>query len=330
MSIKYTIDVFGGADKLRAYPGLLKLPAIYLVTNVNEQQSIARKHLLPYIQSRLLEEKSYMQAGRLEDWRRAQPHDSLQWIINASPNEEERRPERLVYRVLHMNVAAVHTTSVTFLNCIFDLAAHPEIADQLREEVVRVIQEKGWTKQALDHLWRIDSFMTESQRLSPIASCTSTFWRFRTFVAALIIGVAQMTRAVTRDFTFSDGTVVPKGSWVLVPMYAMYTDDDFFPNAEEFDAFRFSRLREQAGHENRHQFVSTSTTHINFGHGKHACPGRFFASQEIKLLLAHVLLNYDVKLAGPAPKATWYDRSRRPDLRAEVMFRKRSTDFEGA
>ncbi|KAL8723396.1 MAG: hypothetical protein Q9225_000312 [Loekoesia sp. 1 TL-2023] len=309
MSIRYTIDVFGGADKLRAYPGFLKLAATYFVTNVNQQQSIARKHLLPYIRSRLEEEKKYVQAGGLEDWRRNKPHDSLQWVIDAAPNEKERRPERLVYRALHMNVAAVHTTSVTFLNCIFDLATHPEIVDELREEVVRVIQDKGWTKQALDSLWKIDSLMTESQRLSPIAS-------------------SQMTRAVTRDFRFSDGTVAPKGSWVLVPMYAMYTDDEFFPNAEKFDAFRFSRLREQAGQENKHQFVTTSTTHINFGHGKNACPGRFFASQEIKLLLAHVLLNYDVKLAGPAPKATWYDRSRRPDLKAEVMFRKRSVALD--
>ncbi|KAL8790014.1 MAG: hypothetical protein Q9195_006563 [Heterodermia aff. obscurata] len=298
MSIRYTIDVFGGADKIRAYPWFLKSAATYFVTNVNQQQSIARKHLLPYIRSRLAEEEKYSQQGKLTDWIRDKPHDSLQWIIDAAPTELERQPERLVYRVLHMNVAAVHTTSVTFLNCIFDLAAHPEIVDELREEVVRVIQDHGWTKQALDSLWKMDSFMTET----------------------------QMTRAVTRKFTFSDGTVVPKGSWVLVPMYAMYRDDDYFANANEFDAFRSSRLRKQPGQENKYQFVSTSTTHINFGYGKHACPGRFFASQEIKLLLAHVLLSYDVKLAGPAPKATWYDRSRRPDIKAEVMFRNRSDD----
>ena len=134
-----------------------------------------------------------------------------------------------------------------------------------------------------------------------------------------------MTRGVLKDFTFTDGTTVPKGSFVFVPMYAMYTDNDLFPNAEQFDAFRFSRLREQPGEENRHQFVSTSTSHINFGHGKHACPGRFFASQEIKLLLAHTLLNYDIKLDSQPPKATWYDRSRRPDLTAKVLFRARSS-----
>lgn len=132
-----------------------------------------------------------------------------------------------------------------------------------------------------------------------------------------------MTRGVTQDFTFSNGTTVPKGSFVLVPMHAMYTDSEVFPDANTFDAFRFSKLREQAGEENRHQFVTTSTTHISFGHGKHACPGRFFASNEIKLLLAYTLLNYDIKLSGEAPRPTWYDRSRRPDQTAQVSFSKR-------
>jgi Cytochrome P450 len=59
-----------------------------------------------------------------------------------------------------------------------------------------------------------------------------------------------MTRAVIQDFTFSDGTTVPKGSYVLAPMYAMYLDDNIYPNASTFDAFRFSKLRDQPGHEN--------------------------------------------------------------------------------
>lgn len=171
MSIRYTIDVFGGADKLRAFPDFLKLPATYFVTNVRQQQKIARRLLLPYIERRLAEERNYLQAGRADDWKREKPHDSLQWVIDAAPDEAERDPGRLMYRVLHINVAAVHTTSVTYLNCIFDLAAHPEIHEELREEVTSVLQDKGWTKHGLNDMKKIDSLMTESQRLSPIASC---------------------------------------------------------------------------------------------------------------------------------------------------------------
>jgi cytochrome P450 len=35
---------------------------------------------------------------------------------------------------------------------------------------------------------------------------------------------------------------------------------------------------------------------ITFGHGTHACPGRFFASAEIKAIMAHLLQHYDIKM----------------------------------
>lgn len=135
-----------------------------------------------------------------------------------------------------------------------------------------------------------------------------------------------MTRYAVKDFIFPDGTLIPAGNWVLAPMYPMSLDDDLFPEAKKFDAFRFSRLREQPGEGNRHQFVSTSASHINFGHGKRACPGRFFASNEIKLLLAYTLSSYNIKYtedqAPPVP--FWYDRSRRPSQSAKISFRFRN------
>ncbi|KAH8690472.1 cytochrome P450 [Talaromyces proteolyticus] len=325
MSIKYTVDVFGGADKLRAWPDFLKPAVTYLVTNVKERQKIARKHLIPYIKARLAEEDQIKEKGL----QNTKPVDSLQWVIDAAPSAQERDPERLMYRLLHLNVSAVHTTSVTFLNCMFDLASHPEIITELREEIEAALDTYGWSARGLSQLRKLDSFMLESQRLAPIASCEYSniqIWYFKAQNSDLMLRLAQMTRAVVRDFTFSDGTTVPKGSYVLVPMYAMYLDDDLYPRASEFDAFRWSKLRDQPGAENRYQFVTTSPTHINFGHGKDACPGRFFAAQEIKLLLAHVILHYDIRLEDPSnghPKPTWYDRSRRPNQTARVFFRSR-------
>ena len=171
MSIRYTIDVFGGADKLRSYPHFLRKPMSRLVTNVAQQQRIARKHLIPYIAARLAEEQQFKTDGNLQEWEKVKPSDSLQWVIDAAPNELERMPERLVYRLLHINVAAVHTTSVTFLNCMLDLALHPEVHDELRHEITETVTKNGWKKQALQNMKKLDSFMLESQRLSPISSC---------------------------------------------------------------------------------------------------------------------------------------------------------------
>ena len=53
-------------------------------------------------------------------------------------------------------------------------------------------------------------------------------------------------------------------------------------------------------------------------------PGRFFATNEVKAMLAYVLLNYDIKMAK-RPSELWFGFSSIPDPTAEVMFRKRMT-----
>lgn len=55
------------------------------------------------------------------------------------------------------------------------------------------------------------------------------------------------------------------------------------------------QVKEAAG---KHQFVSVSTRSLMFGYGRHACPGRFFAANEIKLILAKILKEFDLKLEG--------------------------------
>lgn len=46
------------------------------------------------------------------------------------------------------------------------------------------------------------------------------------------------------------------------------------------------------------QFVSISPNSLGFGYGRHACPGRFFAANEIKMIVARAILTWDVRNAG--------------------------------
>ena len=59
-------------------------------------------------------------------------------------------------------------------------------------------------------------------------------------------------------------------------------------------------------------------------------PGRFFAANELKLMMAHLVTNFDVKFAhseetGAAayPQNKWFSLSFTPDPAVEVMFKKR-------
>lgn len=42
--------------------------------------------------------------------------------------------------------------------------------------------------------------------------------------------------------------------------------------------------------------MATSPDHLGFAHGKHACPGRLFAANEVKIAMVHLICKYDSKL----------------------------------
>ena len=54
-------------------------------------------------------------------------------------------------------------------------------------------------------------------------------------------------------------------------------------------------------------------------------PGRFFAAAELKIIMAEMLLNYDVRLEGGGgrPENVVFGISVAPNPTARVMFRKR-------
>ena len=157
--------------------------------------------------------------------------------------------------------------------------------------------------------------------------------------------VVALGRKALKNVTLSDGTVIPAGSIVAAPAVAIHHDDSKYPTASTFDPFRFSRMREAEDEGNKHQFVKTSMEYIPFGHGRHswyvrprsACthdhthrcdvtcsPGRFFAANELKALLAYIVLNYDFKLVGPRrPENVTFAVNVMPDPNGELLFRKR-------
>lgn len=101
-----------------------------------------------------------------------------------------------------------------------------------------------------------------------------------------------------------------------------------FKEPDAFKASRFLQLRQQAGQENRWQFVATSPDHLAFGHGKHACRGRFFAGNEVKVVLIYLLMKYDWKFADDGRKEdVSFGQEMETDPTAKALIRKRMLDF---
>ncbi|KAI0000311.1 cytochrome P450 [Russula vinacea] len=240
-----------------------------------------------------------------EDWD-DKPNDFLMWMMSEAKGVE-RSVEGLARRLLTINMAAINLTSLTSTQVLYRLLAHPEYIEPLREEVDAVIEEEGWTKAGIDKMYKIDSFIRETLRVDGLT-------------------ILPFIRLALRPFTFSNGVTIPAGTIVAVPASATNTDERIYPNADKFDGFRFSKLRdsERVNMASRHQAVSTSSEHLFFGYGRHSCPGRFFAINELKALFVYIIATYDVKFeeGKGVPGEIYFGRLRLPG-KGNVMFRAR-------
>ncbi|POS71913.1 cytochrome P450 [Diaporthe helianthi] len=301
-SALYTASAFYGVEALRRWPSILRpLVAPFLAECKEARARIARcrEILEPFVTARHAAKAKALAKGE----KPPVYNDSLEWF------EKECEIYDPATNQITLAMAAIHTTSDLMTETMTQLARHPETFEPLRREVVEVLSRDGLKKTALYNLKLMDSVIKECQRLKPI-------------------NIANMQRIAVKQFKLPNGLVIPKGERVWADITHMWSDE-YYKNAAEFNPYRFMDLR---GTEKEHSanFVSTSADHIGFGHGEHACPGRFFASNEIKILLCHILLKYDWKLPeGHDPKhvSVGLPLFQNPDARLLIRRRKEEIDL---
>ncbi|EQB54545.1 cytochrome P450 [Colletotrichum gloeosporioides Cg-14] len=211
---------------------------------------------------------------------------------------------------LTLSFAAIHTTTDLLAQTMLFLANQPELITPLREEVVQVLKAEGWRKTALYNMKLMDSALKETQRMKP----NSMF---------------QMRRLATKDITLDEGITIRRGERLVVDASAMKDPKIHGEDVDTYDIYRFRRMREEPGKMHKAQLVTTSPEHLAFGHGQHACPGRFFASNEVKVALCHLLLKYDWKLApGNTADPFVVGVARQINPKTVIMFRRRKEELD--
>ncbi|OJD25660.1 hypothetical protein ACJ73_02970 [Blastomyces percursus] len=186
----------------------------------------------------------------------------------------------------------------------------------------------GWSKASVAKLVLMDSVMRETTRMHSFVHRSVA----RAVVADNVHSPIIEGEAGSNEPT-TTSVPLPKGAMVSVLSRAAYYDPDVFDDPMKFNPWRFAERRR--GHVNVaaargsdqlassdksvmandirttaataaagaiETFTVTSANNLVFGHGRHACPGRFVAEAEIKMLLVYLLMNYDVGLV-PVPGA---------------------------
>ncbi|KAF3931956.1 hypothetical protein ABW20_dc0101826 [Dactylellina cionopaga] len=312
-SIKYAIGVFPTSMLLNCFPKWL-WPVIGPIVSIPLKllRRKARKYLEPVILKRI----AAIQSNVPESER---PNDLMQWLIEASLARGGgfATVDAITGRVLTVAFAAIHTTSLSACNTLYDLsylgskAAPGETpVEMLREELIRVFPPPHeFNKRYMQKLYNMDAFMKETVRLS-------------------LVGAIHSERNVTAKggLTTSTGIYLPQGASFTFPAISRVTDPEVYERPKEHVYTRFYRgdIAEAMMHSEEEEvdeknaaerkldryMVTVTEDFPVFGQGVHSCPGRFFAANELRVLIAWFLLHYDLKPMDERPPSwqfVWLD-----------------------
>ncbi|KAK7806216.1 hypothetical protein U0070_008879, partial [Myodes glareolus] len=195
--------------------------------------------------------------------------DFLQLMMNSHNNSKDNESHKALsdMEMLAQSVmfifAGYETTSSTLAFTLYSLATHPDIQKKLQEEIDMALPNKAPPSyDKVMEMEYLDMVLNETLRLYPIAN--------------------RLERVCKQDVEM-DGVFIPKGSIVIVPLYALHHDPQYWPEPKEFHPERFSK--ENKGSINPYVYMP-------FGNGPRNCIGMRFALMNIKLALTKILQNF--------------------------------------
>jgi cytochrome P450 len=163
----WSVELVEGSQVMMRWPLILR-PVVYLVhptiRKLATTVATARAIFEPEIRrcQALLEER-----GNSGDDEKQRSLTAIQWLIETS-NEAGKQFD-VLSGLLSLAFGAIHTSSHTLTQVLYDIMDNPELIPELRQEIISVVQENnGWEKQSLYKLKLLDSVMKESIRLRPI------------------------------------------------------------------------------------------------------------------------------------------------------------------
>ncbi|KKZ61388.1 hypothetical protein EMCG_03994 [[Emmonsia] crescens] len=217
----------------------------------------------------------------------------------------------------------------------------------------------GWTKDSLAKLVLMDSVMRETTRMYSFIQ--------RSVVRTVLADNIRSPVIDSEDGSNDARTIsvpLPKGTMISILTRSTYLDPNAFDDPMKFNPWRFANRRQGAGNVGPQSeqggdnssvaasstrtaastaamqtFTTTSVNNLLFGHGRHACPGRFVAEAEIKMLVVCLLMNYDVSLVpvpGPdgkgevevRPKSPWILEALMPPISGRIRAKRRAGERE--
>ncbi|KAG0357223.1 cytochrome P450 [Gamsiella multidivaricata] len=270
-----------------------------------------RKHMEVLVQAAapvVLERRRQEQeaADKGLEWER--PLDIMQRLLDNFDKYGFVDLEDVCGHLLLLVLASVHTTSDTSTNLCYYLAAFPEYTEPLYQEQQEILdliskerQEirqkkldsgevasaKDFEGTELDPKNDRDLSAAAMKRMAKMDSFVREVFRYR-------VERLSLPHAARRNVQLSNGMVISKGSKAVINMRSIHQDSGLQgEDALEFRPWRFVGKSKAA--------TKASGDFLTWGMGRHACPGRFLAIQELKTIGVLMVRNYSkIEIQDPS------------------------------
>lgn len=175
--------------------------------------------------------------------------------------------EEVIDEAMLLTFAGHETTTSMLTSVCLELSRNPQVLARARREQQELGIEGLVTMEQMGKMTYLDQILREVERLYP--------------------PVPGGFRRVVKSFDF-DGYHVPVGSLVVYGAFESGRDPGIYRQPHRFDPDRFGPER------NEQQPFSL----LGFGGGPRVCLGMTFAKTEMKIVLSHLLRNYQWELMG--------------------------------
>lgn len=223
-------------------------------------------------------------------------------IYNTTISGHKGADKQVLDNIAILSLAGHDTTGSTITFCLMELCGHPEWQEKCRVEIDTVFSQIEEEGRAMTY--------SDFHKFTNLTKCINETLRLWNAVPY------GSQRELEHDdyISHSDGTklVIPKSTMFLVPNFCQGRSEKLWGNdAIEWNPTRWSGFADtdstnfcnKDGSANNPQFSARnpeSPRFHPFTRGPRDCFGKNFAQAEIRVMLAHLLYNYEFKLAEPS------------------------------
>lgn len=200
----------------------------------------------------------------------------LSWMIQGARNDVERDPKILARLQAVTAGGGTHTVGMFVDNALYDFVTHPKLLEEVRKEMREKHNENDglWDHDTYESLFKLDSALKESARVGPP---TMTVYN----------------RLMQSDYTLSNGITLRKGQMICVSGCSIQGDPNVFRDPETYHGLR---AYNQSLEDHKAHPFKLADSELVWGAGRWACPGRFLANLEAKIIMVKLLNEYDFQL----------------------------------